>query len=73
MATSDIPGISIWIEDKPENRQRLRQAFIECDMGDYYMLETMHSKQKAFKSIDLKGSIIFCEPYSTKFELEFGK
>jgi len=37
-ATGDI---DIWIEDKPENRQRLRQAFIACGMGDYYMLETM--------------------------------
>ena len=33
--------LDIWIEDTPENRQRLRQAFIECGMGDYYMLETM--------------------------------
>ena len=33
--------IDIWIEDIPENRRRLRQAFIECGMGDYHMLETM--------------------------------
>jgi len=33
--------IDIWIEDTPENRQRLRKAFIECGMGDYYMLETI--------------------------------
>ncbi|TDW97173.1 hypothetical protein [Dinghuibacter silviterrae] len=33
--------LDIWIEDNAENRQRLRQAFIECGMGDYYMLETM--------------------------------
>jgi hypothetical protein len=33
--------IDIWIEDSLENRKRLREAFIECGMGDYYMLETM--------------------------------
>ena len=33
--------IDIWIEDSTENRKRLRKAFIECGMGDYYMLETM--------------------------------
>jgi predicted nucleotidyltransferase len=33
--------LDIWIEDTPENRRRLRQAFTECGMGDYYMLETM--------------------------------
>jgi predicted nucleotidyltransferase len=33
--------LDIWIEDTKENRNRLRQAFIECGMGDYYMLETM--------------------------------
>lgn len=33
--------IDIWIEDSPDNRHRLRVAFIECGMGDYYMLETM--------------------------------
>jgi len=33
--------IDIWIEDTTENRQRLRKAFIECGIGDYYMLETM--------------------------------
>jgi predicted nucleotidyltransferase len=33
--------LDIWIEDALENRQRLRQAFIECGMGDYHMLETM--------------------------------
>ena len=33
--------IDIWIEDSVENRKRLRKAFIECGMGDYYMLETM--------------------------------
>jgi len=33
--------IDIWIGDTLENRRRLRQAFIECGMGDYYMLETM--------------------------------
>jgi predicted nucleotidyltransferase len=33
--------IDIWIDDNVENRQHLRKAFIECGMGDYYMLETM--------------------------------
>jgi hypothetical protein len=33
--------LDIWIEDMRENRQRLRQAFIESGMGDYHMLETM--------------------------------
>lgn len=33
--------IDIWIEDTPENRRRLRQAFIDCGIGDYPMLETM--------------------------------
>jgi predicted nucleotidyltransferase len=33
--------IDIWIEDTLENRQRLREAFVECGMGDYHMLETI--------------------------------
>jgi predicted nucleotidyltransferase len=33
--------IDIWLDDSHENRKRLRTAFIECGMGDYYMLETM--------------------------------
>lgn len=33
--------IDIWLEDTPENRQRLRAAFIECGMGDYFMLDYM--------------------------------
>ena len=33
--------IDIWIEDTRENRHRLREAFIACGMGDYYMVETM--------------------------------
>ncbi|HTJ12184.1 MAG TPA: hypothetical protein VL547_09170 [Dinghuibacter sp.] len=33
--------LDIWIDDTPENRHRLREAFGECGMGDYYMLETM--------------------------------
>jgi len=33
--------IDIWIEDTLENRQRLREAFIESGMGDFYMLETI--------------------------------
>jgi hypothetical protein len=33
--------IDIWLEDSHENRHHLRQAFVECGMGDYYMVETM--------------------------------
>jgi len=33
--------IDIWIADTLENRKRLREAFVESGMGDYYMLETM--------------------------------
>jgi predicted nucleotidyltransferase len=33
--------IDIWIDDDIETRHRLRKAFLECGMGDYYMLETM--------------------------------
>lgn len=33
--------IDIWIKDNLENRKRLRKAFVECGMEDYYMLETM--------------------------------
>jgi predicted nucleotidyltransferase len=33
--------IDIWIEDSSDNRQKLRQAFKDCGMGDYYMLATM--------------------------------
>jgi hypothetical protein len=33
--------IDIWLEDTAENRQRLRSAFVECGMGDYFMLNTM--------------------------------
>lgn len=33
--------IDIWIEDTLKNRQRLQEAFTECGMGDYYMLETI--------------------------------
>ncbi len=31
--------IDIWIEETPENRRRLRAAFLECGMGDYYMMD----------------------------------
>lgn len=34
-------NMDIWIEDTPANRQRLKQAFIECEMDGYFMLETM--------------------------------
>ncbi|MDO7744169.1 MAG: hypothetical protein MUP99_10355 [Pedobacter sp.] len=33
--------LDIWIKDSLENRQHLRNAFIDCDMGDYPMLEYM--------------------------------
>ena len=33
--------MDIWIEDSPENRQNLRQAFFEVDMGDYFMMDRM--------------------------------
>jgi len=33
--------LDIWIKDTLENRQRLREAFISCDMGDYPMIEHM--------------------------------
>lgn len=33
--------IDVWIDDTPENRENLRQAFRASDMGDYYMLKTI--------------------------------
>jgi hypothetical protein len=33
--------LDIWIDDTRENRVKLRKAFIDCGMGDYYMIETM--------------------------------
>jgi hypothetical protein len=33
--------LDIWLKDSLENRQHLRDAFIDCDMGDYPMLEYM--------------------------------
>jgi len=33
--------IDIWIKDSILNRRNLRQAFIDCDLGDYDILETM--------------------------------
>lgn len=33
--------IDIWLEDTQINRQNLRSAFIECGMGDYFMLDRM--------------------------------
>ena len=33
--------IDLWIDDNTENRERLRQAFKKCGMGDFYMLNTM--------------------------------
>ena len=33
--------MDIWIDDTKENRALLRKAFMECEMGDYFTLETM--------------------------------
>lgn len=33
--------MDIWIEDTGINRQNLRAGFIECEMGDYFMLDRM--------------------------------
>ena len=33
--------LDIWLHDTLENRQKLRQAFITCEMGDYPMIEYM--------------------------------
>ncbi|MEX8546314.1 MAG: hypothetical protein V5804_01815 [Mucilaginibacter sp.] len=33
--------MDIWIKDTIENRKQLRSAFINCDMGDYPMIEYM--------------------------------
>ena len=33
--------MDIWIEDTTENRNNLRAAFKEADMGDYYMMHRM--------------------------------
>src|SRR5687768_13935513 len=33
--------IDIWLEDTILNRQNLQLAFIECGMGDYFMIEKM--------------------------------
>lgn len=33
--------LDIWLKDTLPNRQALRKAFINCDMGDYPMIETM--------------------------------
>lgn len=33
--------IDIWLKDTLENRKALRNAFIECGMGDYPMVEYM--------------------------------
>lgn len=33
--------IDIWIKDEKDNRNNLRKAFNEADMGDYFMIETM--------------------------------
>lgn len=33
--------MDIWIEDTIENRKQLRKAFVNCDMGDFPMIEYM--------------------------------
>jgi hypothetical protein len=33
--------LDIWIKDTRENRINLRQAFVDCEMGDYPMIEHM--------------------------------
>ncbi|RFZ94397.1 hypothetical protein D0C36_02255 [Mucilaginibacter conchicola] len=33
--------MDIWLEDDIKNRKKLRQAFIDCGMPDYAMIETM--------------------------------
>ncbi len=63
--------MDIWIEDTPVNRQNLRAAFIECGMGDYFMLDRMQfvpgwtdfQLMNGFRldiMIDMKGLEGFC-------------
>lgn len=33
--------IDLWLKDTKENRQQLRKVFINCEMGDFPMIETM--------------------------------
>lgn len=33
--------IDLWIKDDIENRKSLRNAFRECEMGDYFMMERL--------------------------------
>ena len=33
--------LDIWLKDTLENRKALRTAFVNCDMGDYSMIESM--------------------------------
>ncbi|HET6255808.1 MAG TPA: hypothetical protein VFE32_17155 [Puia sp.] len=33
--------MDIWFDDTPDNRQRLRKAFMNCGMGDLHMVETI--------------------------------
>ena len=33
--------IDIWLKDTLENRQALRKAFVNCNMGDYPIIEYM--------------------------------
>ncbi|MGI8600465.1 MAG: hypothetical protein ACR2KB_14530 [Chitinophagaceae bacterium] len=35
-ATDDV---DLWLEDTIDNRKNLRKAFIDCEMGDYELLE----------------------------------
>lgn len=33
--------MDIWLEDNVENRAKLRRAFADAEMGDYFMIETI--------------------------------
>lgn len=33
--------MDIWLEDSLDNRKKLRAAFLDAEMGDYFMLETI--------------------------------
>jgi hypothetical protein len=33
--------LDIWLKDTSENRRRLRETFVSCEMGDYPMIESM--------------------------------
>lgn len=33
--------VDIWLKDTGENRKKLRNTFINCNMGDYPLIESM--------------------------------